>query len=53
MAAPSASGGQPITSKRQLVEYLEQGCKPREAWRIGTEHEKFAYDVKDKRRAAL
>lgn len=49
MAAPSASGGQPITSKRQLVEYLEQGSKPRDAWRIGTEHEKFAYDLRDKR----
>ncbi len=49
MAAPSASGGQPITSKRQLTEYLEQGCKPRSAWRIGTEHEKFAYDLRDKR----
>jgi glutamate--cysteine ligase len=50
MAAPSASGGQPITSKRQLIEYLEQGCKPRSAWRIGTEHEKFAYDRRDNRR---
>jgi len=49
MAAPSASGGQPITSKRQLVEYLEQGCKPQSAWRIGTEHEKFVYDLRDKR----
>ena len=48
MAAPSASGGQPITSKRQLVEYLEDGCKPREAWRIGTEHEKFGYRLTDK-----
>ena len=27
----------------QLVEYLEQGNKPRADWRIGTEHEKFAY----------
>ncbi|HAH09375.1 MAG TPA: glutamate--cysteine ligase, partial [Alphaproteobacteria bacterium] len=22
------------------------GSKPREAWRIGTEHEKFGYDLK-------
>jgi len=49
MAAPSASGGQPITGKRQLIEYLEQGCKPRTAWRIGTEHEKFVFDLRDKR----
>ena len=33
----------PITDKRQLVAFLEQGCKPREAWRIGTEHEKFPF----------
>lgn len=32
-----------ITEKRQLIEYLSSGCKPREDWRIGTEHEKFAY----------
>ncbi len=45
MSAPSSGGGSPITDKRQLVEYLERGNKPREAWRIGTEHEKFAYDL--------
>jgi glutamate--cysteine ligase len=44
MAAPSSSGGERVTSKRQLIEYVEKGCKPRDAWRIGTEHEKFAYD---------
>jgi glutamate--cysteine ligase len=49
MAAPSASGGLPVTSKRQLTEYLEQGNKPRAQWRIGTEHEKFAYNLKDRR----
>src|SRR5207247_2210926 len=38
------SPGDPVTGKRQLVEYLEQGCKPIEQWRIGTEHEKFAFD---------
>lgn len=27
--------------KAQLVEYLAKGCKPRNHWRIGTEHEKF------------
>ena len=39
----------PITDKRQLVEYLASGCKPRENWRIGTEHEKFAYRLSDLR----
>ena len=33
----------PITGTAQLVEFLEQGCKPRDAWRIGTEHEKFPF----------
>jgi len=32
-----------ISGKGQLVEYLAAGCKPKEAWRIGTEHEKFAF----------
>ncbi|MCB2102157.1 MAG: glutamate--cysteine ligase, partial [Rhodobacterales bacterium] len=43
MTDTSASAAAPITDKRQLVEYLESGCKPRDKWRIGTEHEKFAY----------
>jgi glutamate--cysteine ligase len=34
---------EPVSDKRPLVEYLESGCKPAEDWRIGTEHEKFAY----------
>jgi len=49
MSAPSSAGGSPVTSKRQLVEYFERGCKPHDAWRIGTEHEKFAYDLRDHR----
>lgn len=43
MSAPSAGNANPITSKTQLVEYLESGSKPPSAWRIGTEHEKFAF----------
>lgn len=43
MSAPPAEKGAPITDYRQLVEHLEAGCKPKAAWRIGTEHEKFAY----------
>ncbi len=39
----------PVTDRRQLVEHLEQGCKPAEQWRIGTEHEKFAYRLSDLR----
>jgi glutamate--cysteine ligase len=46
MSAPPKAGGAPITGKRQLVEYFEQGCKPKSDWRIGTEHEKFVFDLK-------
>jgi len=42
MSIPQSGGG-PITSHAQLAEFLEAGCKPREDWRIGTEHEKFGY----------
>ncbi|MCC5960244.1 MAG: glutamate--cysteine ligase [Rhodobacteraceae bacterium] len=42
MSIPQTGGG-PIESKAQLAEYLASGCKPKEDWRIGTEHEKFGY----------
>lgn len=32
-----------IESKAQLVDFLASGSKPREDWRIGTEHEKFVF----------
>jgi glutamate--cysteine ligase len=32
-----------IESREQLVAYFEKGNKPRADWRIGTEHEKFAF----------
>jgi glutamate--cysteine ligase len=41
--------GEPVTDRRTLIEYLEAGCKPPERWRIGTEHEKFAYALEDYR----
>ena len=42
MSIPQSGGG-PIERHEQLAEYLSSGCKPREDWRIGTEHEKFGY----------
>ena len=39
------SGGTVIERKEQLSEYLESGCKSKNEWRIGTEHEKFGYDL--------
>jgi len=38
-----------VTEHRQLVEYIASGCKPREQWRIGTEHEKFVFRLADHR----
>ena len=42
MSIPQSGGG-PIERHEQLAEYLAAGCKPKEDWRIGTEHEKFGY----------
>ena len=36
-----------IETLDQLAEPMAAGEKPREAWRIGTEHEKFVYDTGD------
>ncbi|MFG6602829.1 MULTISPECIES: glutamate--cysteine ligase [unclassified Sulfitobacter] len=42
MSIPQSGGG-PIEHHDQMAQYLADGCKPREQWRIGTEHEKFGY----------
>ena len=42
MSIPQSGGGL-IEDQSQLAEYLASGCKSREDWRIGTEHEKFGY----------
>ncbi len=42
MSIPQSGGG-PIERHEQMAEYLAEGCKAREDWRIGTEHEKFGY----------
>ncbi|MCM2293846.1 glutamate--cysteine ligase [Allorhizobium sp. BGMRC 0089] len=33
----------PLTSHQELVDYIAGGCKPKESFRIGTEHEKFGF----------
>ena len=45
MSIPQSAGG-PIGSRDDLVRYLESGNKPSSEWRIGTEHEKFVYNLK-------
>jgi glutamate--cysteine ligase len=49
MSGPPQEKGAPITDRRQLIEYLEAGCKPKPDWRVGTEHEKFGYTHDDLR----
>ncbi|QEE23579.1 glutamate--cysteine ligase [Rhodanobacter glycinis] len=49
MSIPSAVKRTPISSRQQLVDYIAAGEKPREAWRIGTEHEKFGFRTDDLR----
>ena len=44
MSIPQSAGG-PIGSRDDLVAHLAAGSKPREEWRIGTEHEKFVYSL--------
>jgi len=38
---------EPIGNVRTLVENLASGCRPAEDWKIGTEHEKFAFRLDD------
>ena len=35
----------PVERRDELVAWLASGCKPKAEWRIGTEHEKFAFTV--------
>ncbi len=41
--ARDVSDTTPIESRDQLVAWIEKGCKPKSAYRIGTEHEKFPF----------
>lgn len=34
---------QPVTDRAQLIEWFAERGKPKSAWRIGTEHEKFLF----------
>ncbi|MFZ0845023.1 MAG: glutamate--cysteine ligase [Pseudolabrys sp.] len=35
----------PVETRDELVAWFEAGCKPREQFRAGTEHEKFAFTI--------
>jgi len=43
MSNPGDADDTPLRSVQQMAEYLSVGCKPKEAFRIGTEHEKFGF----------
>jgi glutamate--cysteine ligase len=49
MSGPSQVAESPITDKQQLIDYIASGSKPRDQWRIGTEHEKFGFRLSDLR----
>ena len=34
-----------LENKQDVVKYFEKGSKPKHMWRIGTEHEKFLYNI--------
>ena len=45
MSIPQSASG-PIERRDDLVRHLSRGCRAKADWRIGTEHEKFVYDLK-------
>jgi glutamate--cysteine ligase len=47
MSNPGEADATPITSRRELADYIAQGCKPPERFAIGTEHEKFGFRHSD------
>ena len=49
MSGPSNVKDAPIESRHALVDYLASGGRPKEQWRIGTEHEKFGFRLDDLR----
>ena len=54
MSGPSQVKDVPIAARTpaaatQLVEYLASGARPRDDWKIGTEHEKFGFRTDDLR----
>ena len=39
----------PLRTRDELVAWFAQGCKPKSQFRIGTEHEKFAFTTDGRR----
>lgn len=53
MSIPSTVAASPLEGKADLVDFIARGAKPRGAWRIGTEHEKFGFRHEDLRPPAF
>ena len=34
-----------LKNKKEIIEYFEKGSKPKQFWKIGTEHEKFLFNL--------
>ena len=47
MSNPGDADSTPVTSLKQLADYIAVGCKPAERFRMGTEHEKFGFRLGD------
>ena len=43
MSNPGDTDETPIASVQQLADHIAAGCKPKDEYRIGTEHEKFGF----------
>ncbi|MEX0404555.1 glutamate--cysteine ligase [Aquibium sp. LZ166] len=43
--ARDTTDSRPIEGFDELVDHMAEGCKPKDKWRIGTEHEKFPFYV--------
>ncbi|WP_333822179.1 glutamate--cysteine ligase [Pinisolibacter sp.] len=46
--ARDTSDHRPIESRDALVAWIEAGARPRDRWKLGTEHEKFPFHVADR-----
>jgi glutamate--cysteine ligase len=49
MSGPSAVAEKLIAGKQELIDFHASGSRPREEWTIGTEHEKFGFQLDDLR----
>ncbi|WP_376099195.1 glutamate--cysteine ligase [Roseomonas sp. CCTCC AB2023176] len=47
MSNPGEADPTPVTGLRDLAAWFAAGSKPRDAWRVGTEHEKIGYRFAD------